>query len=73
MNYIEALKIADSVFGRYKSDYPKMWKKIDGTPIENDIAVRMAVAFSAATGGYPNAAMADRVMLSDRVSGERNG
>lgn len=51
MNFVEALQVSDSVFEQYKKDYPQWWKRMDGTPILNDVSVRMAVAFVNATGG----------------------
>lgn len=45
MNFVEALKIAEGVFEQYRKDQPKWWKRMDGTPILNDVAVRMAEAF----------------------------
>jgi hypothetical protein len=43
--FVEALKVATRVFDKYKQDQPSMWKRMDGTPILNDVAVRMAEAF----------------------------
>jgi hypothetical protein len=40
-----ALKISERVFNQYKEDQLKWWKRMDGTPILNDVAVRMATAF----------------------------
>lgn len=45
LNFVDALKIAESVFEQYHKDQPKWWKRMDGTPILNDVAVRMAEAF----------------------------
>ena len=45
MNVIDAMKIAEGVFDQYRKDQPKWWKRMDGTPILNDITVRMAQAF----------------------------
>lgn len=45
MNFVEALRIAQSVLDQYKRDQPKWWRRMDGTPILNDVAVRMAEAF----------------------------
>lgn len=45
MNFIEALAVADRVFAQYRVDYPKWWRRMDGTPILNDVSVRMAQAF----------------------------
>jgi hypothetical protein len=42
---IEALKVCDRVFNKYKDDQPHWWKRMDGTPILNDVSVRMAEAF----------------------------
>jgi len=42
---LEALRVAQRVFDKYKGDQPKWWKRMDGTPILNDVAVRMAEAF----------------------------
>lgn len=45
MDFIDALNIATGVFDQYKIDQLKWWKKMDGTPILNDVAVRMAMEF----------------------------
>ena len=50
MNFIEALKVAETVMEHYRSDYPQWWKRMDGTPILNDLPVRMAQAFSENNG-----------------------
>lgn len=49
MTYLEALMIADGVMDQYKHDHPKWWKRMDGTPILNDLPVCMAKQFAAAT------------------------
>ena len=49
MNFIEALAVAQEVFDQYKIDQPKWWRRMDGTPILNDLPVRMAAAFVEAT------------------------
>lgn len=46
INFHEALKISEGVLNQYKIDHPKWWRRMDGTPILNDLAVRMAEAFS---------------------------
>lgn len=48
MDFIDALKIATGVFDQYKIDQFKWWKRMDGTPILNDVAVRMAREFDRA-------------------------
>lgn len=45
LNFVDVLKIAEGVFEQYRKDQPKWWKRMDGTPILNDVAVRMAEAF----------------------------
>lgn len=45
MDFIQALAIANGVFDQYKEDQPKWWRKLDGTPMLNDLSVRMAEAF----------------------------
>lgn len=45
--FVEAMKVGQRVFEQYKQDQPKWWKRIDGTPILNDVAVRMSEAFLA--------------------------
>jgi hypothetical protein len=45
LDFVESLKIAESVFEKYRNDQPKWWRRMDGTPILNDVAVRMAEAF----------------------------
>lgn len=49
LDFIEALFIANGVFDQYKVDQYKWWHTMDGTPILNDVAVRMAEAFREAT------------------------
>jgi hypothetical protein len=46
LDFIVALKIAEGVFEQYRKDWPSYWRKMDGTPILNDVAVRMAEAFA---------------------------
>ena len=53
--YVAALKIALGVMDQYKAEQPKWWKRMDGTPILNDLPVRMAVAFSEASAGASDA------------------
>ena len=48
LDFVSALHIAELVFAQYKVDQFKWWKRMDGTPIFNDISVRMANAFLAA-------------------------
>jgi SMC interacting uncharacterized protein involved in chromosome segregation len=45
-DFIVALDIAKSVLDKYRVEQYKWWKKLDGTPALNDIAVRMAEAFT---------------------------
>lgn len=45
IDFVQALKIADGVFKQYQVDNLQWWKRMDGTPILNDISVRMAEAF----------------------------
>jgi hypothetical protein len=45
MDFIRALAVANEVFGQYKIDQFKWWRKLDGTPMLNDLSVRMAEAF----------------------------
>jgi hypothetical protein len=44
-DFVAALAIADKVFAQYHVDQPQWWKRMDGTPIMNDIPTRMALAF----------------------------
>jgi hypothetical protein len=46
MDYLSSLDIAQNVLEKYQRDQPKWWKRMDGTPILNDVAVRMAFAYS---------------------------
>src|SRR5208283_1415179 len=43
--FTEALALADTVLATYKAEQYAWWKRMDGTPMLNDIAVRMATAF----------------------------
>lgn len=47
-DFVTALSVANDVFKQYQKDQYKWWRRMDGTPILNDIAVRMAEAFIAA-------------------------
>ena len=49
--FVAALAVADRVFTQYREDQPKWWKRMDGTPILNDVSVRMAQAFLEAIHG----------------------
>jgi hypothetical protein len=42
VDFVTALQIATSVLEKYKADRPKRWRRLDGTPILNDLAVRFA-------------------------------
>lgn len=46
LDFVEALKISDDVFNRYKDQRPEWYARINHTPILSDIAVRMAEAFT---------------------------
>lgn len=46
MEFTRALDIATGVFDRYREERPKWYRLIDGTPIINDLGVRMAEALS---------------------------
>ncbi|MGM3410601.1 hypothetical protein [Ralstonia holmesii] len=46
-DFHRALQIANGVMEQYKSDQPRWWKRMDGTPILNDLPVIMALAFQA--------------------------
>lgn len=53
LDFVQALGIAQSVFDLYKKEQYVWWRKMDGTPMLNDIAVRMAEAFRDAVSGKP--------------------
>jgi hypothetical protein len=44
-DFVHALSVAKEVFEHYKIDHHRWWRRMDGTPILNDVAVRMAEAF----------------------------
>lgn len=46
-DFHRALGVANGVMEQYKLDQPKWWKRMDGTPILNDLPVIMALAFQA--------------------------
>ena len=46
-DFHRALQIANGVMEQYKADMPQWWKRMDGTPILNDLPVIMALAFQA--------------------------
>jgi hypothetical protein len=48
LDFVAALKISEEVLEQYKKDQIKWWKRMDGTPILNDLSVRMACAFQIA-------------------------
>ncbi len=70
MNFIEAMKVAEGVFEQYRLHQLKWWRRMDGTPILNDIAVRMAVAFSEASTPSPAAPTADLSWNGFRLFGD---
>lgn len=45
IDFVQALSIAQGVFDKYKKEQYVWWRKMDGTPILGDVAVRMAEAF----------------------------
>lgn len=47
-DFVWALKVAEDAMARYKNDHLKWWKRMDGTPILNDLCVRMAEDFLSA-------------------------
>lgn len=61
MNFIEAMKIAEGVLAKYKIDQLKWWKRLDGTPMLNDLAVRFSEAFMEAATEKKNAAQRCKV------------
>ncbi len=46
LDFVMALKIVDDSFNEYRLEQPKWWKKMDGTPILNDLPVKIASAFA---------------------------
>ncbi len=48
MDFVEALKIAEGVMSYYKTNHPIWYRRMEGTPILNDIPCLMAEAFVAA-------------------------
>ena len=52
LGFVEALQIANSVLDQYKTERYKWWKRMDGSPVLNDIAVRMGEKFSARLGTF---------------------
>ena len=44
-DFVTCLRLAQEVFEQYKIKHPKWWKRMDGTPIFNDVAVLMAQKF----------------------------
>ena len=53
-DFVIRLKLAKEVFEQYKQDQEKWWRRMDGTPILNDIAVRMAEKFGDHIYGLEN-------------------
>lgn len=45
LDFVHALKVSQSVMDTYRVEQNRWWRKIDGTPIPNDLAVRMATAY----------------------------
>lgn len=45
LGFTTALKISKAVFAAYRQEFPKWGKKLDGTPTQNDLPVRVAKAF----------------------------
>jgi hypothetical protein len=63
IDYCAYLAVAEQVFQQYKQDQPKWWKRMDGTPILNDIAVRMAEAFLATDPRRPSHSKSDLMQI----------
>jgi len=61
MDFVKALDVAQGVFDQYKADQRKWWNRMDGTPILNDVAVRMAKAFAALTASQEQQAEIERI------------
>lgn len=45
-DFMEALAVVETVFEEYAKDHPAWMKRLDGTPIVNDLAVRLAETFT---------------------------
>jgi hypothetical protein len=45
LDFVSGLAVAQSVFEKYKVDQRKWWSRLDGTPMLNDLSVRMTQAF----------------------------
>ncbi len=44
-DFVASLDIAQATLEKYKADWPKWFKRIDHTPIPNDLCCRMAEAY----------------------------
>ena len=66
-NLYSALRVAQQVFEQYQRDQPKMWARMDGTPILNDVAVRMAEAFVKADADAMAATLAKQTPDNGKV------
>jgi hypothetical protein len=49
MSYVDALKIAEAGMAEYKRRHPDWWKRMDGTPILNDLPVVIAETLATTT------------------------
>lgn len=60
MDFVEALRIAEQGFDAWKAQphNARWFRKIDGTPIPNDLLVTIAMEFVAATSTPPLASPA---------------
>ena len=49
ISVMKGMQIADAGMASYKQEHPKWWRKLDGTPIPNDLGVHIAQAIANAT------------------------
>jgi hypothetical protein len=67
-DFVICLKLAEEVFEQYKEAHPKWWRRMDGTPILNDVAVLMAEKFNNHIYGLENCTELNTKLLLKRAA-----
>jgi hypothetical protein len=67
-DFVTCLKLAEEVFEQYKDAHPKWWRRMDGTPILNDVSVLMAEKFNNHIYGLENCTELNTKLLLKRAA-----
>jgi hypothetical protein len=67
-DFVICLKLAEEAFEQYKEAHPKWWRRMDGTPILNDVAVLMAEKFNNHIYGLENCSELNTRLLLKRAA-----